>query len=106
MVRKTKAVNSEVEFGSLLEKAGRQCQREYRLGRSSSFGRCQEKHLTVSTRPERHGPALLGVVKVNRSKRLFCQWCTKMLMADLQGIPNVTQDIPVEYHEQGELDMS
>lgn len=105
MARKAKAQNEELEFGVLLEKAGRQCQREYRLGRASSFGRCQEKHLMASTRPERRGPAMLGMVKVGRTKKMFCQWCTKLLMADMEQVPDYTTEIPVTRAEPQAMDL-
>lgn len=42
----------------------------------------------------RLGPAILSIVKINRTKKMFCQWCAKMLMDDLQPMHNVTEAIP------------
>jgi hypothetical protein len=65
---------TEQEYGEMLKECGHQCQMEYRVGRTSGFARCQERHLEKSRDPERKGICQLTTVKMNRSKKLFCQW--------------------------------
>ncbi len=78
---------TEQEFGILLESAGRQCQMECQVGRTSGFARCQEKHLEKSMDPERKGICQLTTVKMNRTTRLFCQWDAAKLLRQITYSP-------------------
>ncbi len=48
------------------------------------------------------GPAILSVVKIGRTKKLYCQWCAKMLLDVLQGVPGANESIPITRPEPAE----
>ncbi len=87
---------TEQEFGIMLDTCGRQYQMEYRVGRTSSFARCQEKHLEKSRDPERKGFCLLTTVQMNRTKMLFCQWHATDLLRQITYAPGPVKKPVVE----------
>lgn len=83
--------NEEDQFHTLLTKAERQCQAEYRLGATTSFARCPERHLEPSQNPGRRGLAQLSLVQSSRTKKLFCQWCARAVLENLTYTPKSTR---------------
>lgn len=53
---------------------------EYRVARTTSFARCPESHLKPSLNPARKGPAVLSIIKIGKTKKVFCQWCCKDIL--------------------------
>jgi len=84
---KDSGATTEQDYGIMLQECGHQCQMEYRVGRTSGFARCQEKHLEKSKNPDRKGICQLTVVKMNRSKKLFCQWHATELLRQITYAP-------------------
>ncbi len=80
----------------MLAECEKRCQMEFRVGSSSGYARCPEVHLEKSKDPERSGPCQLTVVKMNRSKKLFCQWHARALLRHVQYSPGPIKRPTVE----------
>jgi hypothetical protein len=86
MSKKITATDEDA-FRELLEKSGSRCQMEYRVGKTTSFGRCPEIHLEKSKNPGHKGICQLAPVTLNRTKKVFCQWCARQLIESLMYAP-------------------